>query len=532
MDTATINAAAAAHPSKGVTFKYGTAGFRTRADTLDPVMLRVGMLAALRSQCKAGAAIGVMVTASHNPEGDNGAKIVDPMGEMLEASWEGFATELANTPDDKLAEVFSRIASDLGVDTSASAKVVFGMDTRESSPALTKAAMDGAALLGAQVIDMGVVTTPQTHHAVRSINDPDYGTPTVDGYHAKLSTAFKDIYRLTGATDVITLKVDCANGVGAPQFRKTLAALGGIVQAEIVNAGEGKLNHECGADYVKVQQGPPANMKIEDGDRCVTFDGDADRVMYFFNKDGSFFLLDGDRISALAANCLQQLLDKAGIKLNIGVVQTAYANGNSTSYLEHQAKVPVACTKTGVKHLHHKALDYDVGIYFEANGHGTVIFNDAAIKTIKAAAEAGNESAKILEAFSRLINQTVGDAISDMLMVEAILLVTNSTVLQWAELYSDLPNRQLKVKIQDRSVVQTANAERECTAPEGLQAAIDALVAKVENGRSFVRPSGTEDVVRVYAEAATREACDKLAWQVAGLVWDRAAGIGDRPAQA
>lgn len=27
---------------------------------------------------------------------------------------------------------------------------------------------------------------------------------------------------------------------------------------------------------------------------------------------------------------------------------------------------------TGVKHLHHKALDYDIGIYFEANGHGTV----------------------------------------------------------------------------------------------------------------------------------------------------------------
>ena len=35
-------------------------------------------------------------------------------------------------------------------------------------------------------------------------------------------------------------------------------------------------------------------------------------------------------------------------------------------------KVPVACVPTGVKHLHHKALEYDVGVYFEANGHGTV----------------------------------------------------------------------------------------------------------------------------------------------------------------
>jgi len=32
----------------------------------------------------------------------------------------------------------------------------------------------------------------------------------------------------------------------------------------------------------------------------------------------------------------------------------------------------VSITKTGVKHLHHKALDYDIGVYFEANGHGTV----------------------------------------------------------------------------------------------------------------------------------------------------------------
>lgn len=34
--------------------------------------------------------------------------------------------------------------------------------------------------------------------------------------------------------------------------------------------------------------------------------------------------------------------------------------------------MPVHCVKTGVKHLHHKAQEFDVGVYFEANGHGTV----------------------------------------------------------------------------------------------------------------------------------------------------------------
>ena len=43
-----------------------------------------------------GASIGVMITASHNPEPDNGVKLVDPRGEMLEAAWERIATELVN----------------------------------------------------------------------------------------------------------------------------------------------------------------------------------------------------------------------------------------------------------------------------------------------------------------------------------------------------------------------------------------------------------------------------------------------------
>lgn len=42
------------------------------------------------------ATIGVMITASHNPECDNGVKLVDPKGEMLEQNWEALATDLAN----------------------------------------------------------------------------------------------------------------------------------------------------------------------------------------------------------------------------------------------------------------------------------------------------------------------------------------------------------------------------------------------------------------------------------------------------
>lgn len=67
----------------------------------------------------------------------------------------------------------------------------------------------------------------------------------------------------------------------------------------------------------------------------------------------------------------------------MGVVQTAYANGASSQYLHDIMKIEIACVPTGVKHLHHKAADFDIGVYFEANGHGTVLFKDEAIHRLK-----------------------------------------------------------------------------------------------------------------------------------------------------
>lgn len=52
-----------------------------------------------------------------------------------------------------------------------------------------------------------------------------------------------------------------------------------------------------------------------------------------------------------------------------------------------------------------------------------------------------------LISFVSPILQATGDAISDMLVIEAILALKGLTVQQWDALYVDLPNRQLKVKV-------------------------------------------------------------------------------------
>lgn len=133
----------------------------------------------------------------------------------------------------------------------------------------------------------------------------------------------------------------------------------------------------------------------------------------------------------------------------------------------------------------------------------------------------------------------------------------------------------VQVKVADRTVIVTTDAETRVAEPKGLQQLIDAAVADVPSGqwvpgvprwralerflrkgqplqsllegqlgvdcealsarlaahagRSFVRPSGTEDVVRVYAEAATQAEADALAAAVGRLVYRHAGGVGEEP---
>jgi phosphomannomutase len=95
-----------------------------------------------------------------------------------------------------------------------------------------------------------------------------------------------------------------------------------------------------------------------------------------------------------------------------------------------------------------------------------------------------------------------------MLLVEVILAHKGWGASEWNAGYEDLPNRLLKVEVPDRTIFVAEDAERKLASPEGVQQMVEDAMRKVEMGRAFVRPSGTEDCVRVYAEAKTTPDAD------------------------
>ena len=218
---------------------------------------------------------------------------------------------------------------------------------------------------------------------------------------------------------------------------------------------------------------------------------------------------------------------------------------------QNTVKTKVAIAKTGVKYVHAAAhKHFDIGIYFEANGHGTVLFGSKFYEMLASAEQQLLFSSKDnrstiawqrLRVLPQLINQAVGDALCDLLLVDAILFLRGWTLETWNSIYIDKPSRQCKVRVKDRSVVGTNENETKAIRPPSLQAALDAAMTSLLSlssssmtrddapPRTFVRPSGTENVVRVYAEADTQKDANILASEAAAIVHKICNGVGSIP---
>lgn len=533
------------YPKPAKKLVYGTAGFRDRADLpLHSTCARMGLMAAMRSRAarRNGGSngdticVGVMITASHNHEADNGIKVVDTDGGMLSQDMEPFAMKLANAENSmELIAVVNELTSFLGGELAKDGTVLVGWDTRPHSEELMQYVCEGIAAAGGVSIKLGEVTTPQLHFAVHDLNTNRWtacnasfdAAKALQRYYLTLTHGFVDI--MSSVTDTVqesAVVVDTSFGVGSI----ALQSMGGVMKEKGANvildlrnvARAGPVNEGCGAELVQKGQVPPSGVsKEEDQDKVLcSFDGDADRIVFHaFPSGADWYLLDGDRIACLFSCFLREELQAAGVLQNFrfGCVQTAYANGGSTNYLRALG-VPVVMAKTGVKFLHHAALEaFDVGVYFEANGHGTVLFSPQFLAFLRESSTSASEDPRSalalrrLRAFTEVINQAVGDAISDLLASLACLCVAHLNLAGWQALYAELPSRQLKCPSEKKGLIRCCPDETRADAPASLQPLLDAAMRKYPCGRCFVRPSGTEDVVRIYAEAETQADANSLA---------------------
>jgi len=591
-------------------------------------------------------------------------------------------------PKAKMARIDHQEAADGSSSDKASLtrtpRVALGRDTRPSGRRLGEAYRKGALRYCASTVihDFGVVTTPEMHFFTRLANKTPHMAADAEllhqAYARHLTDCFSRVLQIQAhrsGRDPIkrSIILDAANGVGAlaaARLDSKLRESGLPLSIHVINDGgsPNDLNHMCGSDFVKNQLTHPEGLLDseaykgllrpggtttydsadgEEGVHFVSVDGDADRVI-FFEPRQPFVLLDGDRIAVLAAMVIKRLLKEAGMSdfVDLAVVQTAYANGASSTLLRDRLGITPIFTDTGVKHLHAEALKHDVSVYFEANGHGTLLAstrtrqmlvgkgstpphdnkcnkqmhdtkestpphdneentqmhdNQETIQMLDGKGNAqmhdneentpphdndetrkmhvnkgnaqmhdneqntqmhdnkgnaqmhdnqetrqthDNEETRkmhvneeirqthdtegtrqklgsegLLLALLDLANPLVGDALADMLLVIALLEIAGLQTSDWTALYQDLPSCLLKVEVKDRSAFATADAGRIATKPEGLQASINAAIQAASQGsRAFVRPSGTENCLRVFAESPNQHEADKLALAVVEIV--------------
>jgi phosphoacetylglucosamine mutase len=179
-------------------------------------------------------------------------------------------------------------------------------------------------------------------------------------------------------------------------------------------------------------------------------------VVYFLDHNDRFECLDGDRLIVLYVTALKKLLEGTGV--SPAVVTTVYANAAVVNYIRDVLQCQLEFTGTGVKNMHPAAAQYDVGVYFESNGHGTVLAKPEVIERVR--------SNELAWRFLSLSNQTVGDALVDVMLAEASLRILNLTVADWMNLYTDIPAKTTRIVVKDRARYVATPDETRLLQPE------------------------------------------------------------------
>ncbi|MDQ3735616.1 MAG: phosphoglucosamine mutase [Actinomycetota bacterium] len=270
--------------------------------------------------------------------------------------------------------------------------------------------------------------------------------------------------------DGLTIVVDCANGAAAHHAPRVYADAGATVQA-IGNEPDGlNINDGCGSTHLGPLQQAVAELGADLG---LGHDGDADRCLAV---DANGQIVDGDAILAICALGMHE----AGRLAQDTVVATVMSNLGFRHAMA-AAGISVLTTAVGDRYVLDALRDHKLSLGGEQSGH--VIFPEYA---------------------------STGDGLLTGLMLAARMIATGRSLAELASVVTRLPQVLLNVAVSDRLAVAES---------EAVAIAVNAAEAELgETGRVLLRPSGTENLVRVMVEAPTQEQADAVAQRLAEVV--------------
>jgi phosphoglucosamine mutase len=405
-------------------------------------------------------------------------------------------------------------------------RVVIGKDTRLSSYMLEYAMVGGFASVGMDVLLLGPVPTPAVAMLTRSMRcdlgvmisashnpyedngiklfGPD-GFKLSDEIERKIEALLdgdltpylarsQDLGRARRVDDVVAryieyakrtlprdvsleglrVVVDCANGAAYKAAPEALWELG----AEVIKIGvepDGlNINHHVGSTSPESLARKVREMRADIG---VALDGDADRMIVIDEKG---HIVDGDQILAVIAESWKN----DGRLSKPGVVATVMSNFGLEKHLAGLG-LTLERTAVGDRYVLERMAEKGYNVGGEQSGH--IILTDYS---------------------------TTGDGLVAAMQVLAMVKKLGKPASEVCHRFEPLPQVLRNVRFNGGRPLEN----------EGVQAAIAAANARLgAAGRLVIRPSGTEPVIRVMAEAEDRTLVDTLVAEVCEAVAKAAA---------
>jgi len=404
--------------------------------------------------------------------------------------------------------------------------VLVGTDTRPSKDMIVSSICSGLTAGGINVLHLGILPTPAIAYLTKlysfaaigimitaSHNPKEYNgikiigadgyklhdqleeqievliskinPNTVEEYYSEECGKIKYDLASTAAKDYISnllkfrlkplrVAIDCSNG-SASSCVDVFKTVGLYVSSYNTDLSGEHINENCGSMHLEFLQDIIKNSRFH-FDCGIAFDGDADRCLLV---DETGEIVDGDHILAIVGGYFKE----QGLLTNKLIVGTVMSNLGLVKFCEDKG-IKFLSTKVGDKYVLEEMLTNNCSLGGEQSGH--IIFKDHA---------------------------TTGDGILTALMVLNIMSTTGKKL-------SELKNQMFKYPQVSTQIIATPEEKNAFIANTSLRQKIDNMVYAVigNEGRSVVRPSGTENFIRIMVEGKNHDTITKLCDDIKELI--------------